>query len=115
MQCPDCHRLEHDLDLTREALMLCERALEASQGQVERLRLQIARVQRLSGIAQTYTNDEFAEAAGVGYATAYKWRARYEDCPRPLPGTYPVLYDRAECEDFLRRHPKLGKREKGTT
>ncbi len=112
MICPDCHRLEHDLRLTREALTLCEAALAASQAKVEQLRAQMQRIQQRSGIAPAYRLSEFAERAGVEYLTIFKWKERYSDYPRPVNGTeQPPLYDVAEVEDFLRRHPRLGKRE----
>jgi len=73
MQCEDCHRLETDLRLTREALALAEAALAESQSTCERLRSQLHRIQRMTGQAQTFTVPEWAQAHGVMPETIYTW------------------------------------------
>lgn len=108
MTCPDCHRLENDLRLTREALELAESALAASQAKVEQLRGQIQRLQQRSGMAPAWRMAEIAAHVGVGYTTVVQWAQRYPDWPRKVQDD-PPLYDRAEVEEFLRRHPRLGK------
>jgi hypothetical protein len=112
MTCPDCHRLEHDLELTREALALAEAALAQSQGTCDRLRSQLQRIQRMTGQAQTYTHEEWAQAYGVVIDTVYTWQVRYDDFPQPLPGIWPLVYDRATVDEWHRRHPRVG-RQKG--
>lgn len=110
--CKDCRRLEHELELTRHALTLCESALAASQAKVDRLRSQMSRLSRLTGVSDVLDTKQFAERAGAQPMTVWQWHHRYPDFPKPVPGMDPCLYDRTDVDAFLERHPRLGNKKR---
>jgi len=112
-RCENCARLEDELRLTRDALALCRSALTACQERSNRLRSQIIKLQRISGLADRYDIHDFAERADSTAMTVWKWKQRYPDFPRPVPGSYPAQYERTDVDAFLERHPRLAKKGRG--
>ena len=64
-RCENCARLEDELRLTRDALALCQSALTACQERSNRLRSQVIKLQRISGLADRYDIHDFAERANA--------------------------------------------------
>ncbi len=112
-RCDNCAQLERELELTRDALALCESALAAAQDRADRLRQQVVRLLHASGLGDTMHAHDIAHHTGVGVMTVWQWACRYPDFPKPIPDTDPRLYHRADVESFLDRHPKLGTKRAG--
>lgn len=98
------------LDDAKHAQRITEAALAQSQSKLAMLRQQIVRLQQQSGIIQGLTVKEVCEYLQINSMTWYKWKTRYTDIPKSIPGSYPEMYERGAIDGFIQKHPRLGKR-----
>ena len=103
--CPHCLTHEREIDALQNALDVTERALHASQARTEKLRGQIQRLSRLTGVSNDYTVREIADRCGVEYQTVRTWTMA-KDFPERVPDSYPHAYERGAVEDWIERKGK---------
>jgi hypothetical protein len=99
--------MDRDTEHLERRARVAESALAQSQRKCAMLREQMARLQRQTGVIQGMNAKEIGAYAGADTMTVRQWVHRYPQALKPIPDTYPRLYERGAVDNFLAQHPRL--------